>query len=119
MNSNAKMNIVREMIFSLAQSNEWGQIERGDPMICESEHRFEATKQRIMGTLSADDENDLFEAMQGVISAYTYAAILFGMWAADALCEAIARPAVLSQYNLDCLIAIEEREQKEDVAKAY
>lgn len=119
MNDNTQMSIMRELMFSLVQSSEWGQIKRGDPMICESERRFEETKQRIMGQLSIDDENDLFEAIQGIVDAYINAAILFGMRTADALREATARPAALSQYNLDCLIAIENQaEQHGKIAKA-
>lgn len=115
----AKMDIVRELMFALAQTKEWAHIEREDPMICESERRFEAAKERIVGKLSVDDENDLSEAMQSVISAYTNAAILFGMKTADALREATAQPATLSQYNLDCLIAIENQaEQRSKMAKA-
>ena len=54
-----------------------------------------------------------------VLLLYTTAAILFGMRTANALREATARPAALSQYNLDCLIALEERaEQRERAAKA-
>lgn len=56
--------------------------------------------------------------MQSVISAYVNAAILYGMKTADALREATARPATLSQYNLDCLIAIENRvERRDKIAK--
>ena len=58
-------------MFSLMQSSEWNQIECGDPMICESERRFEETKRRIMGQLSIDDENDLSETIQGIVDAYS------------------------------------------------
>jgi len=109
MNKNSKMGIVRELMFCLSQTSEWNQIEREDPMICESGRRFEVTKRRIMGELSIDDENELFDAMQGVVAAYTNAAMLFGMQTASALHEAVAQPTMLSQYNLDCLTAIEER----------
>jgi len=119
MNDNAQMSIIRELMFSFVQSSEWNQIECGDPMICKSERRIEETKRRIMGQLSVDDENDLSETIQGIVDAYTTAAILFGMRTANALREATARPAALSRYNLDCLIALEERaEQHKKAAKA-
>ena len=109
-----QMGIVRELMFSIVETSEWEQIERTDPMICESERRFEEIKQRIIGQLSIDDENDLFNGMQGVVRAYVNAAILYGMKVSDALREAVARPATFSQYDLDRCNAIEHRAQQDE-----
>lgn len=112
MAENNSMDIVRELMFSIAETSEWEQIERTDPMICESERRFEEIKQRIMGQLACEEENDLFDGMQSVLRAYVNAAILYGMKVSDAFREAVARPAAFSQYDLDCCIAIERRVQQ-------
>lgn len=95
--------LVAEIMNDVTQTNEWSQIQTGDPYILKAEKSLYA----MLNLLRQHVPEAVVENLEGVAlelaSAHIHAAIRYGIHVADAIRDAAARSADLSWYILKCV----------------
>lgn len=88
--------IMDDIMDRITQTEEWNRIQLEDPQIAEAEREAEV----LYRDLGGKEQDRVTELLAGLSTAYSYAAILYGMRVAVAIHEATADPCVMSRYVL-------------------
>ena len=89
------------MFVGLARTDEWNDILLHDPMIAAADARWRAALEKAKAFLPTEIYMELDAANADEVIANGDAGILFGIRVADAIRDAVARPADLSRHILE------------------
>lgn len=113
MRTDTSAKIVFELIGAIKSTEDWERSTDKAPMLLEERNRLE----RILERVPDDLRSELEYAISDVEEAYADMALLYGMKVAEAIRENVSRPLTYSQYTLDVMLSIEEREQLREEGK--
>lgn len=94
------MKLMRGVLNALRESDEWTEIETGDPAICKANTELMAAVKEAHGILPEALFNRLFGAVGDEEGALINAAMLFGLRAGLTILRVAGEPESLSQYLL-------------------
>lgn len=92
------MEIIRQLMATITQTNEWFRICNEDPQIQRASHGLQLTMARISALVPEDIMGELWDALCNLEEAQESAAILYGVRVASAIRDVAARPIDLSHY---------------------
>ena len=95
------LSIMADIMDGVEQTDEWKDIQMGDPGIEAAEGRWSRALERAKTYLPRELYNELSDANCGEVSAYSDVAILYGMRVAVVIQEVTANPAAMTRFWLE------------------
>lgn len=105
------------ILSEVALSDRWDEIQSADPAIRAAEARYNKPVEVIRANMSAEQYIELSDAQTAVISAYSDAAMLYGMHVFTVLQNVAAHPGDLSHYYQSISPENNPSEKKEGAAQ--
>lgn len=95
------LSLMADIMNGVAQSDEWGEIQKNDPGITAAQAELDRARERARAYLPREVYDDLCDAEGSDAAAYCDAAILYGMHVAATIQAVAANPAELSRFWLE------------------
>lgn len=92
--------IIKNIMNGIIQTGKWERISTNDPQITAAERKLDAVMQKISASVPRNVWNELESAITFSESAYTDAAVLYGMYVAYLIQTEVANPSIYSEYVL-------------------
>lgn len=96
----SELNIMDKLMQSVTETKEWYDIQQEDPQIKQAQDKFYDALDEAGATLPGDLRLKLEDAFFDGTTAYSDAAILYGIHVADVIRAVTASPVELSAYAL-------------------